>query len=165
MMWCGAAISLAVACGNSAPAVETPAGRVTANSMVRGALVVTTVVPAVTVVARADSSAAEPAAGDLFPDVLDVKLEPESNGRWTVSATISSPYDSPERYADGFRVTAADGSVLGERVLAHDHASEQPFTRSLSSVLIPAETESIVVEARDQISGYGGATVSLPVPG
>ena len=39
-------------------------------------------------------------ADSLFPDVLAGSVEIESGGTFTVSATISSPYDSPERYAD-----------------------------------------------------------------
>ena len=57
---------------------------------------------------------------------------------WTISATLSSPYDTPERYADAWRVVGPDGTVYGERILVHDHAGEQPFTRSESGIAIPA---------------------------
>jgi len=101
---------------------------------------------------------------EVFPDVLGVELSPGADGQWTVSATIASPYDTPSRYADAFRVVAPDGTVLGERVLAHDHAAEQPFTRSLAGVEIPEGVSSVLVEARDQLSGYGGATQTVPIP-
>lgn len=64
-------------------------------------------------------------------DVVDATLE-RSGDRGRVAATTSSPYDSPDRYADAFRVLAPDGTVLGVRELLHDHANEQPLTRSLS---------------------------------
>ena len=83
---------------------------------------------------------------------------------WTLSATISSPYDSPERYADAFRAVAPDGTELGVRVLTHDHADEQPFTRSLTGLVIPDGVDEITVEGRDLANGWGGGTVTVAVP-
>jgi hypothetical protein len=99
-----------------------------------------------------------------FPDVVDAELEPVGDDTWRVSATISSPYDTPERYADAFRVSTPDGAVLGVRELLHDHANEQPFTRSLEDVEIPADVERVIVEGRDLRNGWGGTTVEVPVP-
>ncbi len=97
------------------------------------------------------------------PDVLEAELEPAGDA-WRLSATISSPYDTPERYADAFRVLTPDGEELGVRELLHDHADEQPFTRSLE-VEIPADVAEVIVEGRDQRHGWGGGTVRVPVPG
>ncbi len=54
-----------------------------------------------------------------------------------------------------------DGTVYGERILTHDHAAEQPFTRTQSGIEIPADVADITIEGRDQISGYGGQTVTI----
>jgi hypothetical protein len=81
------------------------------------------------------------------------------------NVTVSSPYDTPQRYADAFRVVAKDGTVYGERKLFHDHADEQPFTRDLHGVSIPVGTRTVVVQARDQKYGYGGNTVEVNLPG
>jgi len=111
----------------------------------------------------APSTASTDPASQQYPDVLAV--EPTATGdTWTIAATISSPYDTPQRYADAFRVLAEDGTVMGIRELAHDHAAEQPFTRSLSDVAIPAEVTSITVEGRDQANGWGGDTVTVDLP-
>ena len=104
-------------------------------------------------------------SGDgLFPDVVAATMELEPDGTFRVDATLSSPYDSASRYADAWRVVAPDGSVLGVRELAHDHASEQPFTRSLSAVEIADDVNEVTIEGRDQINGWGGLTVTIPVP-
>lgn len=104
------------------------------------------------------------AVGDQkFPDVLSAELE-RTGGAWRVSATISSPYDHPDRYADAFRVLAPDGTVLGVRELLHDHAGEQPFTRSLQDLEIPEGVDEITVEGRDLQHGRGGDTVTVEVP-
>lgn len=99
-----------------------------------------------------------------FPDVVDAVLVPEEGGAFTVEVTISSPYDTPERYADAWRVLAGD-RVLAVRELTHDHAGEQPFTRSLGGVEVPDGVTRVTVEGRDLRNGYGGATVTVDVPG
>lgn len=101
-------------------------------------------------------------AGDgLFPDVVDAAATSSGDGTWDFSATISSPYDSPDRYADAWRIEGPDGSVLGVRELLHDHASEQPFTRSLTGVAVDASIEVVTIEGRDQVNGWGGQTFEL----
>ena len=110
------------------------------------------------------SSSIDPVDDELYPDVVAVDLTPDADGSWTVHATLSSPYDTPERYADAWRVLDEQGNVLGVRELAHDHAGEQPFTRSLTAVDIPDGVVTITVEGRDQRNGWGGATSSTPVP-
>ena len=101
---------------------------------------------------------------ELFPDVVAAEVESEPGGTFRVAATVSSPYDSPDRYADAWRVMTPDGSVLGVRELAHDHGNEQPFTRSLPGVEIPSGIVEVIIEGRDQLSGWGGDTVSAAVP-
>ncbi len=103
-------------------------------------------------------------AEELFPDVIGAMARLDGDGTWTVDATLSSPYDSPERYADAWRVVGPDGTVYGTRILAHDHASEQPFTRSHSGIEIPEDVDTVTVEGRDQVSGWGGETFQLELP-
>ena len=98
------------------------------------------------------------------PEVTDATATRDGDGTYLVEVTISSPYDRPERYADAWRVVGPDGTVFGVRELAHDHANEQPFTRSLSGVEIPADVRSIMVEARDLIGGWSGQTYMAEIP-
>ena len=100
-----------------------------------------------------------------FPDVVSVKVGVAASGVFNFDVTISSPYDTPSRYADGFRVSTIEGKLLGERKLMHDHQDEQPFTRDLYSVKIPEGIKKVVVQARDQKYGYGGKTVEVMLPG
>lgn len=109
------------------------------------------------------STAGEATSGQKYPDVVDAELERSGGDTWSLAVTISSPYDSPERYADGWRVLAPDGTVLGEQELMHDHASEQPFTRSQAGLEIPRGIREITIEGRDLKNGYGGDTVTIPV--
>jgi hypothetical protein len=107
----------------------------------------------------------EAAAQQKYPDVVAAKVTPRGGDRFDFDVTISSPYDTPKRYADGFRVVGPEGKVYGERKLLHDHADEQPFTRDLYGVTIPAGIGTVTVEARDQSYGYGGRKLKVRVPG
>jgi predicted dehydrogenase len=97
------------------------------------------------------------------PDVIDVVAEEESTGVFAFTVTISSPYDTPDRYADGWRVVGPDGTVYGEHTLTHDHANEQPFTRVQRGVAIPPDVDEVTVEGRDLEYGYGGSTVTVAI--
>jgi hypothetical protein len=104
------------------------------------------------------------ASGERFPDVTKVEVE-VGDGSYTFNVTMTSPYDTAKRYADGIRVRSVDGTtVYGQTTLGHDHASEQPFTRSVSSVEIPDGVDEVVVEGHDQVSGWGGGTQTIHVP-
>jgi hypothetical protein len=118
--------------------------------------------PSVTVTAPTSGAATTSNGEQRFPDVVAVDLR-RSDDRWQVAATLSSPYDGPDRYADAFRVLAPDGAVLGVRELTHDHANEQPFTRTLE-VDIPDGITEVTVEGRDQQYGWGGGTTTVEVP-
>lgn len=108
-------------------------------------------------------------AGDVmmqkYPDVLAAKVRASGPDTFDFDVTVSSPYDTPQRYADAFRVMGRDGVVYGERILLHDHAGEQPFTRDLYGVKIPRTVRVVVVQARDQRFGYGGKSIEAPLPG
>lgn len=119
----------------------------------------------IALVAAAKPAVAADAIEQKYPDVVAVKVRAVAKQTFNFDATISSPYDSPRRHADAFRVMAADGTVFGERILWHDHASEQPFTRDLYNVKIPVDIKQVVVQARDQKFGYGGKTVGVVLPG
>ena len=100
-----------------------------------------------------------------FPDVLSATVRAAAADTFDFDVTISSTYDTPSRYADGFRVVSKSGTVLGERKLFHDHQDEQPFTRDLQSVKVPRGLKTVTIEARDQLSGYGGKSIELVLPG
>jgi len=100
-----------------------------------------------------------------YPNVVSVKVLSSGADTFNFDVTVSSPYDTAQRYADAFRVMGKDGKVFGERKLLHDHADEQPFTRDLYFVKIPQGIRMVVVQARDQQYGYGGKTVELALPG
>ena len=98
----------------------------------------------------------------LYPDIVDVAVTAEGD-TFRFAVTVSSPYDTPERYADAWRVVAPDGTELGVRELTHDHAAEQPFTRSLTGVEIPPDVTEVTVEGRDLANGWGGGTKTVTI--
>ncbi|MEZ8127375.1 hypothetical protein [Enterovibrio norvegicus] len=95
-------------------------------------------------------------------DVVDATLS-SSGDSYRVSATVKHADEGWNHYADAWRVVTVDGTVLGTRELAHPHVNEQPFTRSLSGVVIPSGIQEVHIEARDSVHGWGGERVTLPV--
>jgi hypothetical protein len=110
-----------------------------------------------------DGVAVGASGGDRFPDVIGAKLVRTDPSTFEAFVTISSPYDTPERYADAWRILDNEGKVLGVRELTHDHQTEQPFERSLPGVVIDGQT-FVVVEGRDQLNGWGGQRWQIRVP-
>ena len=125
------------------------------------------VIPLVLLCVQPMNVAAQAASLPLqkHPDVVAAKVRASGPGRFDFDVTVSSPYDTSARYADAFRVSTAEGAVLGERKLLHDHADEQPFTRDLYGIVVPAGVKRVVVQARDSTFGYGGKTVEALLPG
>jgi hypothetical protein len=96
-------------------------------------------------------------------DVIDASVE-RSGDQFVVTATVRSADTGWDRYADAWEVRDMDGDVLGTRELAHPHVDEQPFTRSLTGLVIPDGVTTVEVAARDSVVGFCGATVSVAVP-
>ncbi len=97
-----------------------------------------------------------------YLDVIDANASKQGD-YYRFSVTISSPYDTPQRYADAYRILDENGNELGVRILWHDHANEQPFTRSLNNVVIPEDVETVVIQGRDKQYGWGGKTIELTI--
>ena len=74
-----------------------------------------------------------------------------AGGKWRADVTLRHDDTGWEHYADAWRVVAPDGTVLGTRTLYHPHETEQPFTRSLSGIEIPADVKVVYIEAHDKL--------------
>ncbi|MFL4469245.1 hypothetical protein ACERZ8_04925 [Tateyamaria armeniaca] len=107
--------------------------------------------------------AASPALAEdpVIEDVAVTRTAPET---YRFSVTIRHPDTGWDHYADGWRVLDMNGNELGMRVLFHPHVDEQPFTRSLDGVKIPAGTGQVQVQARDLPAGWNEGTVIVDLP-
>lgn len=98
-------------------------------------------------------------------DVLKVDIRPAADsGRFDIEVTLRHADSGWDHYANRWEVLSPDGQVMATRVLAHPHEHEQPFTRGLSGVKIPAQYTWIRVRGHDLVHGYGGREVTLSVP-
>lgn len=88
-------------------------------------------------------------------DVTAVSVRAGST--YSFSVTVRHADEGWDHYADRWEVLSLDGKVLATRVLAHPHVDEQPFTRSLSGVKLPAGTKEVRLRANDKVHGTGGA--------
>ena len=94
--------------------------------------------------------------------VIDAIAE-DLGDSWTVTATVRSADTGWGKYADAWQVLGPDFEVLGERILAHPHENEQPFTRSLTGVIIPDGVDTVTITARDSVLGFCGDVFLLEV--
>ncbi len=97
-------------------------------------------------------------------DVVDVRASKGAGGTYRFDVTVRHADAGWDHYADAWDVVGPGGAVLGTRILAHPHDTEQPFTRSLSGVKIPAGVNEVTIRARDKVHEYGGAEFKLKLP-
>jgi len=97
-------------------------------------------------------------------DVVDVKVRKNAAGTFDFDVTVKSVDKGWNHYADAFEVLGPDGKLLGQRILYHPHETEQPFTRDLYGVRIPAGITHVTVRARHKPKGYDGQTMRVALP-
>ena len=97
-------------------------------------------------------------------DVIEVEVKKTGGDTYFFKVTVRHADEGWDHYANKWDVVAPDGSVLGTRTLYHPHVDEQPFTRSLSDVKIPASVTAVTVQAHDSVHEYGGETVTVDIP-
>ena len=97
-------------------------------------------------------------------DVLEVKAKQSSNKTWTFHVKVQHADEGWDHYANRWEILSPDGKILGTRVLAHPHVQEQPFTRSLSGVVLPKAITKVIVRAHDSVHKYGGKEVVFQLP-
>lgn len=98
-------------------------------------------------------------------DVVDVAVRKDGDGSYSFDVTVRHGDTGWKHYADKWEVLSPDGeSVLGTRILYHPHEDEQPFTRSLSGVRVPAAFSEVLVRAHDSVHKFGGATKRVKLP-
>jgi hypothetical protein len=126
-----------------------------------------TIAPTATGVPQTPAKPESSNAGNA--DILFVRasLDPSGNA-WTFQVTVSHPDTGWEDYADGWDVMTPDGTVIKPdptspftRLLLHPHETEQPFTRSQSGIIIPADVDLVIVRAHDLVTGFGGKEVEV----
>ena len=97
-------------------------------------------------------------------DVVDVKVNHQGNNTYYFSVTVFHHDTGWNHYANKWDVLGQDGTVYGTRILHHPHVDEQPFTRSLSGVVIPKNIKIIQIRAHDSVHKYGGKVMSVELP-
>jgi hypothetical protein len=79
------------------------------------------------------------------------------------AVTVRHADEGWSHYADAWEVLALDGRVLATRKLEHPHVDEQPFTRELRGVAMPADVTTVRIRAHDSVTGYGGREVTVSI--
>jgi len=94
-----------------------------------------------------------------------VNVEVVCSSSCTFSVTLKHADEGWDHYANQWDVMTMDGDLLKSRVLYHPHVDEQPFTRSLLGVKIPAGTNRVKIRAKDLKHGYSAKEYTVQIPG
>jgi len=97
-------------------------------------------------------------------EVEIVNVEVVCSSSCTFSVTLKHGDEGWDHYANQWDVMTMDGNLLKSRVLYHPHVDEQPFTRSLSGVKIPAGTRRVKIRAKDLKHGYSSEEYTVQIP-
>lgn len=97
-------------------------------------------------------------------DVVGVTVTKAADGTFTFDVMVKHADTGWKHYANKWEVVGPDDRVLGRRVLFHPHEDEQPFTRSLSGVKIPAGISEVTIRAFDSKHDGGGKTMTVKLP-
>ncbi len=97
-------------------------------------------------------------------DVLDAQAFCNDTRVCRFMVTVAHADEGWEHYANKWEILSPDGEVLGTRELLHPHTDEQPFTRTLTRVQIPAGVSEVIIRAHDSVHGYGGQELRIEIP-
>lgn len=86
-------------------------------------------------------------------EVVNAVAHQQGTGTYRFDVTLRHADTGWDHYANRWDVLGPDGEVLGTRILHHPHVNEQPFTRSLSGVRIPAQVNQVWIRASDSVHG------------
>jgi len=97
-------------------------------------------------------------------EVINVTVVKTAPDVYDFTVTVRHDDTGWEHYADKWEVLDLNHNVLAIRILYHPHVDEQPFTRSLSAVKIPAAVRGVNLRAHCSIHGYGGQEFPVDLP-
>ena len=100
-------------------------------------------------------------AGEV--DVVGAKVTKSGAGVYRFDVTLKHADAGWDHYADRWDVLDLAGNKLGQRLLAHPHDNEQPFTRS-ARIKIPASVREVTIRGNDSRHGLGGREMRLTIP-
>lgn len=103
-----------------------------------------------------------PGALAALVEIVSVRAVQAWEDKWQFDVELRHPDEGWDHYADRWEVLGPGGELLGTRVLLHPHVEEQPFTRSLRDLSVPAAVTAVTIRARCSVDGYeGGQNVTL----
>ena len=81
------------------------------------------------------------------PLIVKAEASLKPNQLFDIAVTIRHPDTGWDHYASEWIVVDGDGKEIAKRTLYHPHVNEQPFTRNIRDVLIPADANNIIIKA------------------
>jgi len=96
--------------------------------------------------------------------VKNVEVNKVSTDTYRFSVTLAHPDKSWDHYANIWQVETVSGEIIAKRILLHPHINEQPFTRSLSGVVIDSDVKEVVIVAGCTVDGIHSNKFTIALP-
>jgi hypothetical protein len=97
-------------------------------------------------------------------DIVDVEVRKRGSNLYDFSVTVKHEDIGWDHYANRWEIVDEQGNILATRTLHHPHVDEQPFTRALSGVVIPADIKTVTIRSHDSVHEYGGKVMTVKLP-
>ena len=94
-------------------------------------------------------------------DIVNVKASQQTDKNWRFDVTLKHDDKGWDHYANEWQILAPDNKILGTRTLYHPHVDEQPFTRSLNGINIPADIKTVRIIAKDTVHGLSTKVIEI----
>lgn len=104
-------------------------------------------------------------------DIIAVEATELAADGWVILPYMFSPYErtTTEHFCNRVEILSVfpNGTsvLLGKRDIENPHPDEQPFSRSVGSVVLPEGTDTITALASDSKYGFCGRNLSLTISG
>jgi len=96
-----------------------------------------------------------------YAQVIFVDAVQSDDGSWCIYTTVRHNDEGWDHFANAWQVVDQDGNELAWRLLAHPHDDEQPFERDKCRINIPQHVTKVVVQAKCNVHGFGGQSVTI----
>ena len=97
-------------------------------------------------------------------DVLAADASCSTNSVCSFSVTVQHEDAGWDHFANRWEILDSSGGLIAVRELVHPHVNEQPFTRALVNVRVPAGLAEVVIRAHDSVHLYGGRQLVVKLP-
>ena len=100
------------------------------------------------------------------PNIVSASAQKRVNNTYDFTVVVRHDDDNRKHWVNRWDILTPNRTLIKSRVFLHGHPHEQPFTRQLKKVMVPAGAGFVYIRAHDLAHGFGPVVkVNLPTTG